>query len=91
MRKARAIAGTASALVLALTVAACGASQDRAKTEPDGYADATEVIVWRNADQIPNVVTFCADGVAWISTLSHNGSGAPALLRYTERDGRCAR
>lgn len=74
-----------------LMLAGCGAAQDRPKAEPDGYADATEVVVWRNADQVPNVVTFCADGVAWIATLSHDGSGAPALLRYAERDGRCAR
>lgn len=87
-------------LTAAITITAClllGASscdepaQDRAKTEADGFQDATNVVVWRNADQVPNVVTFCADGLAWAATLSSDGYKTPNLLRLPERDSRCAK
>lgn len=77
-------------LVIAVLSGCEEASMDRAKTQPDGHQDATQVIVWRNADQVPNVVTFCADGLAWASTLSSNGYKDPSLTRLPERDSRCA-
>jgi hypothetical protein len=88
------IIGLVAAGVLALAGCTGQAAQDResgAGLKPDRVADASEVVVWRNADDIPNVATFCADGLAWAATLSRDGVTAPQLLRLPERDARCAR
>jgi hypothetical protein len=58
---------------------------------PDGFADATDVTVWRNADNVPNVAMFCADGLRWAATLSDDGSKSPVLVRVPEHDSRCER
>lgn len=89
------ILGVAAGVLAVLALTGCSeAAQDResgAGLAPDRIADASEVVVWRNADDVPNVVTFCADGLAWASTLSRDGTTSPQLLRLPERDARCAR
>lgn len=87
--------GGFSALVLLICVlialAACAEtpSDDRTETKPDGYQDVTNVVIWRNADDVPNVATFCADHLAFASTLSSDGTKAPQLVRVPEHDSAC--
>lgn len=77
---------------LALLLAGCSeADNDRESgsgKQPDLMTDATKVQIFRNADNVPNVVRFCADGRAFWSTLSGGDSNAkpPQLLRAPEED-----
>lgn len=75
-----------------LLLAGCGAqpSDDRPDAAADAYKDTSKVTIWRNADGAPNVVRFCADGLAWAATLSSDGAKSPQLLRVPERDEVCA-
>lgn len=57
--------------------------------EVDYFADSSEVTVWRSPDKVPNIVTFCADGRAWVATLNASDTGRGQLLRDEERDDRC--
>lgn len=78
---------------LVLSAESCDAPADDRTTgkgtAADGYQDTSQVVIWRNADQIPNVATFCADGLAWAATLSSDGMKVPNLLRIPEHDSRC--
>ena len=80
-----------------LLLAGCnpGATDDRqggnGKT-PDGYGDMTKVIVWRNADSVPNLAFFCAGGHKFVSTLSGGDNGvnkASNFMRLPEEDDDC--
>lgn len=87
---ARVVAAVAVAVVL---LAGCDpVTQDRQEggTTPDRVADTSHVTVWRNVDNAPNVIVFCADGLAWAATSSVDGARTPSLLRVPERDSRCA-
>jgi hypothetical protein len=82
----------AATMVVLASTAGCGATADResgAGRQVDRYEDATDITVWRSADDVPNVVTFCADGLRFVATLSVDGTRAPALLRVPEQDDRC--
>lgn len=86
-RNAAAGAWSLTALaVLAAFVATAGscetATQDRQQggNKADEYMDVTEVVVWRNIDNAPNVVGFCAEGVRLLATLSLDGARSPALV-----------
>lgn len=62
--------------------------------QPDGYQDATHVTVYRNADQVPNIATFCIGAYGFASTLKDtssggSGSAAPSLVRFPELDKTC--
>lgn len=62
-------------------------------TRADAFADATHVTVYRNADNVPNVATFCLDDYGWAATLSggDQADNKPAtLVRFPELDKRCA-
>lgn len=63
-------------------------------TRADSYGDATHVTVYRNADQVPNIATFCLGPYGWATTLktgsSNGGDTSPALVRFTELDRTCA-
>jgi hypothetical protein len=71
--------------------------QGPAGTQPDGYQDAQHVTVYRNADTVPNVATFCLGRYGWASTLKASGSSssdssggaAPSLVRFPELDKTC--
>lgn len=71
--------------VAGLALAGCGeyASQDRSEEAggrgADSYADTSNVTVWRNVDNVPNIATFCADGQKFWATLSVDGQRAPAV------------
>ena len=55
----------AIAAVAGMTTTGCSsAKQDRPESEPDGFGDATQVTVWRNADWVPNIATFCANNLS---------------------------
>lgn len=93
VRRGRAIAGLLGSAGLLL----CGCaptSADRLPEAggptPDAFADATDVTVWRNVDNVPNVAMFCADGLRWAATLSDDGAKSPVLVRVPERDASCA-
>jgi hypothetical protein len=92
---------TASALLIPLA-GSCSPSvtEDRqgpAGTQPDGFQDAQHVTVYRNADTVPNVATFCLGRFGWASTLKASGSSdsgssggaAPSLVRFPELDKVC--
>lgn len=91
--KRAALAVTAAATLILLS--ACGAASDRESgsgDQPDKITDTTNVIVYRNADKVPNVATFCAGAYAFVSTLSATDAGEnkPAtLLRFPELDAGC--
>lgn len=94
MNTRKALAATAVGLLL---LTGCStATQDRPSDaggkEPDAVKSATHVTVYLNADNVPNVVIFCTDDVAWGSTLSGGDSGkdkASALVRLPEKDTIC--
>ena len=60
----------------------------------DTYADAQHVTVYRNADLVPNVATFCVGAYGFISTIKAGTSSgdvtAPSMLRFPELDKVCA-
>lgn len=92
MKRALAIIATGAAV---LVLSSCGAASDRESgsgDQPDKITDTTNVIVYRNADKVPNVATFCAGAYAFVSTLSATDAGEnkPAtLLRFPELDAGC--
>lgn len=75
----------ALAVALITTAGACqeDPNDDRSDAaggkEADRYEDTSDVTVWRNADDVPNIVTFCADGQMFWSTLSSDGYKQPAV------------
>jgi len=96
---ARRIAGlvlvTASVLTPLATDSCAPATDDRQApngTRADFYDDATNVTVYRNADDVPNVATFCLGTYGWAATLSGGDSGADktaVLVRFPELDAKC--
>lgn len=87
-----------SAALLALGMALTGCSQtvgDRdggAGKQADSYENATNVVVYKNADNVPNVAHFCLGDYGWASTLSGGDSGgdkASSLVRFQEYDVVC--
>lgn len=76
----------AALALLSLTAAEC-TSADRADRSVDFTEDATEVTLVRNADDVPNVVLFCAGGERFASTLSSDGAKNPALLHLGSCEG----
>jgi len=83
----------AVAAALAVVLTGCGSSADNDRDagngkKPDQISDATKVQVFRNADNVPNVVRFCVDFTGFWSTLSgtDNGAKPPQLLRAIELD-----
>ncbi len=83
----------AAALTATLTVALLGAcspaQQDRPNQTPDHTKDATEVTIWRNVDNVPNVSTFCAAGKGWITTLNSDSGHRGEVQRFFEMDELC--
>lgn len=81
--------------LVALVLTACtpAQNQDRdggAGSAPDSIYDTSLVEIYRNADNVPNVAYFCAGDFGWASTLSNDGTAAPALTRLPEYDFKCA-
>ena len=84
-----------AALLTATPVLLLGAcsdqpSDDRTNKSADSFVDATKVVIVKNADQVPNVALFCADGLRFAATLSGDGAKQPQLVRVPERDDVCA-
>lgn len=80
-------------VALALTACTPAQNQDRdggAGSAPDSVYDTSLVEIYRNADNVPNVAYFCAGDFGWASTLSNDGTAAPALTRLPEYDSKCA-
>lgn len=93
MKRNKIIAGAIGVFLL-LTAESCGPSDDRSGTvgngtKPDGYLDATNVIVFRNADDVPNVVLFCIGKFRFASTLSGSNTESAMLIRLPEDDVAC--
>jgi len=83
-----------AALGLALTGCSetVGDREGGAGKGADSYEDATNVVVYKNADNVPNVAHFCLGDYGWASTLSGGDSGkdkASALVRFPEYDVVC--
>lgn len=94
MRRKLAVAGVLFALATVLT----GCNQVTGDREAGGgkgadrYEDATNVVVYRNADNVPNVAYFCLGEQGWASTLSGTDTGsdkAATLVRFDEYDPTC--
>ena len=84
------VIGLSIAGFLLLSAESCDQpATDRSDRQPDGYQDVTNVVIWKNADQVPNVATFCADKLAYAATLSSDGAKQPQLLRVPEHDAQC--
>lgn len=91
MNKKKVIAIVGLALIVPMLGGCWDNSHDResgAGMAADTFQDTSDVTVWRNADEVPNLATFCADGRAWVATLNSN-NGRGQLLRDTEMDNRC--
>lgn len=94
---AAAIIGAALALL-----AACGSMAPPPTTDrqgangnrADAFQDAQHVTIWRNADTVPNVATFCLGAYGWATTLktgsTNGGDTSPSLQRFPEMDRTCA-
>jgi hypothetical protein len=94
MTRPKIFAALAVAGVVLMGGASCDVAEDRqsaAGTQPDAYADTTDVTLWRNADGIPNIAIFCAGGMRFAATLSQDGAKQPALVRLPEQDRQCAK
>ena len=48
--------------------------------QADDYADVTDVTIYRNVDNVPNVANFCAGGEEYAATLSVDGTRSPELI-----------
>lgn len=85
----------ASLAVLPLATTCGTATDDRtgpSGTQPDNFADATKVTVYRNANDVPNVATFCLGQFGWASTLSGTDAAenkTAVLVRFPELDKTC--
>lgn len=97
MRRSLAALAAATALLMPLanecTGQPTGDRQGPAGTQPDGYQDAQHVVVYRNADDVPNVAVFCLGPHGWASTLSGTDAAenkTAVLVRYPEYDKTCA-
>ena len=88
---------TAIAGAALIALAGCSqATQDRPADaggkDPDALRAATQVTVYLNADNVPNVALFCIDKMRFASTLSGGDSGkdkASSLLRLPDQDVVC--
>lgn len=61
-------------------------------TRADSFKDAQHVTVYRNADNVPNVATFCLDQYGWAATLSGTDAAEnkpSTLVRFPELDKTC--
>lgn len=91
LSKAMKISGIALISIVALT--GCSATlQDRSDglgSEPDTVSDTTDVTVYRNADDVPNVAYFCAGDYGWASTMN-TSTGRGELHRFEEYDSICS-
>ena len=94
MRRTLALAG---AVLVALVAPGCSGqpSDDRSGEaggrDADTFADATDVTVVRNIDDVPNVALFCADGIRFAATLSGDGTRPPQLVELSPDFQTCAR
>lgn len=92
MKRRLVIPGAALVAALVLTAGSCQEypSQDRSDEAggrtADDYADTSQVTVWRNVDNVPNIVTFCADNQMFWATLSVDGQRAPAVGILPDRE-----
>lgn len=93
-------AKVAAVVLIGLTVLetapSCGqATADRTSgsgMQADSTKDATHVTVYRNADDVPNVATFCLGKYGWAATLSGTDAGenkAGTLVRFESLDKEC--
>lgn len=79
------VAAIGLVLFLVIMAAGCGETptadrQGEGGRRADTYEDVTNVTIWRNVDNVPNVATFCAGGRFFASTLSVDGTRTPTLL-----------
>lgn len=80
------------------TTSSCDTTPTGDRQAPNGnradfFKDAQKVTVYRNADSVPNVATFCLDSYGWAATLSGTDAAenkAATLVRFPEMDKACA-
>lgn len=79
------VLGVALLLTSCTSVPTADRSEAGGGWRADSYADASDVTIVRNVDDVPNVAIFCAAGERFAATLSVDGTRAPALVHL----GRC--
>jgi ABC-type proline/glycine betaine transport system substrate-binding protein len=91
-----ALAGAALALLAAcgsMTPAPTSDRQGANGNRADFFQDAQKVTIWRNADTVPNVATFCLGQYGFATTLktssTNGGDTSPSLQRFPEMDKAC--
>lgn len=82
------------AVAAAFTLAACGsAGGDRTSGSgkgADAHQDVSKVTIWHNADEVPNVATFCVGKYRFASTLTGGKAESSMLVRLPEEDAICS-
>lgn len=74
------------AILAVLAVVALGCSETPTADRQEGgrladdYADVTNVTIYRNVDDVPNVAIFCAGEERFAATLSADGTRSPELV-----------
>lgn len=89
---------TAAAVLLIPLATTCGAATDDRQggngSQPDAFSNATHVVVYRNADSVPNLAYFCAGQYGWAATLTGTDAAEnkPAtIVRFPDYDAACTR
>ena len=97
MKKRYLIPAAALAVALVTTAGSCqetpsaDRSDEAGGSDADNYSDTSDVTVYRNVDDAPNVISFCAGGVRFFSTLSSDGYKTPTLLAAPDDFQDCQR
>lgn len=82
---------SALAAVTLVTLTGCSAaSQDRSTgKDPDVIKDATQVTVYLNADDVPNLAFWCTGALRWVGNLNTGNDRASFIQRFPEEDVLC--
>lgn len=75
----------AALAIAALLAVGCGEMptsdrQGEGGRRADEFGDVTDVTIWRNVDDVPNVAEFCAGEHEFVATLSADGTRSPELI-----------
>ena len=92
-------AGILAAVALSgALLAGCSSTTDDRSTgngkAADADKDVSNVIIWHNADNVPNVATFCVGQFHFATTLTGNGGAASnktSLVLLPDSETACGR
>lgn len=98
MRRSLVVLAVSVLAFIPLETTSCDSTATGDRQAPNGnradfFKDAQHVTVYRNADDVPNVATFCLDQYGWAATLSGTDAAenkTAVLVRFPELDKECA-